>query len=1328
MPLHITPTVLRRTLSAAGLVLAAFASAHAQAPALVPIPIVTTYAGLAAGSGNVACTGDLPNNAGVHLGDGCLPTQATLASVYGSFTDAVGNIYISENGTDNDVRVIYKGGSVLAALLVASNANLTNFTPIPGRIYTLAGGIPSTLTVKNGSKFACNAQTTGPVGLDSAGDGCPGAQSYVKPRGLSVDANGNVFMVSTGGGNTVKVLYAGGAQVANLITLENPGVTPQFGYMYKLAGQSTAAYSGDGGLASAAAIVVVRDIVVDPSGNLFISDGTTTSVVATKTVILAANNIRRIDGKTGIITTYAGETSCVYNTTNGCPYGFSGDGGPATSALLQTPYTLFLDRFNNLYISEYYNNRLRVVYAGGTIAGISNPVVGNIYTYAGGGSSTGNGTAANQLSLGSVQVSGIDPSGNIYVEDATSKAIWRFDATTGVGYIVAGRSGTAPTNGVNCGGAGATGGPVSLDNFGDGCPAVQAAFGDIGRISFDPQGNFYVGENGNGIVRRLSYNTQFPNTTVAASSTQPIAYEALSPLTLTNESFSLQGASSTEFSDAGNGTCTATSVLTASQLCVFNVAFTPAHDGLRPGALQLSSTVNNLTADLSGIGVGADLAVDPATKTSVGTNLTPSGVVTDVRGNLFVADRTGNQVLKGTTTGTTLTPVVTGLNKPAGLAIDSLGNIYIADTGNNRVLETTSTGTTITTFGTGLSVPQGVAVDAFGNVFIADTGNNRVLEVTPSGVQSVAPLTGLSAPTQLTFDYSGNLFVVDSGNSRIVELPVNGNQTAIALPGVTPTTVAVDPSGTLYTTDSTSLQLLAFAPGSTTGTPVLNGLNKPAGLAVDSDGNLFLADSGLSTLTVLSRSLATVSFPITNVNQSSTASLNLSNVGNAALSFPSANLANITGSPQFTLASATTNGCATGVSYAPGTGCNLTATFAPTIKGQATANATFNTNAGNAASALLSGNGQQLVTTSATLAVTSPIGAIVYGQTVVLSASVTPSSNAGAPTGTVTFTVDGRAQTPQAYGTGAYTLSLPTTTVGTHTVSIAFSGDSLYASSSANTSFTVAKATTTTALAIVPLNANGAISLVFTATVASATATGETGSVTFYAGTQALTTMTLNSASRTAVYTTPILGFTTNTFTAVYTGDSNFNGSTSSTIAGAADFAIGSSAPTVSIPQGGVATVSFVIDSLYGSSGTIIPSCSGLPANSICRFQPTTITLNGNVAVALEIYTNVNPSLASNDGFSRNQLFLAGLLPLSLGLLAFSRHSRRLPTLLCFAFLLALVPITGCGNGSTAANASQGLVTPVGSSNVTVTFTGAAPLATHSTTFTFTVLVNNTGF
>jgi sugar lactone lactonase YvrE len=1304
-----------------------------SAQSLVPVPFITAYAGLPAGGSGTACatTADIPNNAGVHTGDGCLPTQATLTGVYGAFTDTDGNVYITENGVNVDIRVVYKGGTTLAAVLTAANPNIANFTPIPGRIYTLAGSLGAALTVKNSaSKYACNGTTSGTSALDSAGNGCPAAQAYLKPRGLFVDQFGNVLFVENSPGNILRVIYAGGSAMAAVITAENPGVTPQVGYVYKLTGQTTAGVSGDGGLASAAAIVVARDVAVDSNENIYLSDGTSTATSGNAVRVIYGGVVAPagINNPTlGYIYTFAGGAGCTQPTTS-CPAGETGDGGPATSATLNGPYSIAIDRFNNVFIADYLGGRIRVVYNSGTIGGIAAPTAGFIYTYAGGGTASVEGAAANTQLFTLTQSVGVDGAGNVYVEDGGTKRIWKFDAFTATGYVIAGRgSGSAPAKGAFCNGG--TTGPLSTDNYGDGCPAVQAAISDAGRISFDPQGNIYLGETTNAIVRQLNYNTQFANTAVGASTTQSLAFKAVpAAATFTGETFKQQGTTTTEFADAGTGTCA--SPVVALTACTIDVKFTPPHDGLRTAAQQLvnGTTVLN-TNFVSGNGIGANEAIDPGTQVAAGSGLAPSGIFADLLGNVYVSDATGNRVLRGSSAGTTLTSFVTGLKSPAGITVDSNGNVYIADSGNNRVLETDANGNTLGTIGTGLKAPQGVAADAFGNVFVADTGNNRVVYVAPNGAQSnVLALTGLNAPTQLSFDSNGNLYIVDSGNNRVVELPTNGNQITITLPGVTkPTAVAVDPSGTVYVTDSASKQLLAYAPGAAAGTTLLSSLVTPAALAVDLDANIYLADTGVTSATYLRRSLASVTFPITNVNQTSTASINLTNVGNAALNFPTPTLYTRTGSTEFTLASATTNGCATGVSYGLGVECSFTATFAPTAKGPVTAAVTFNTNAGNAATATaqLIGNGQQLVTTTTTISL-APGATAAYGQTVTVTANVALTTNVGAPTGTVTFTVDNKAQAPQPYGTGTYTLTL-TPAVGPHTVSVAFSGDGLYASSAATANFTVTQAATTTALTVASNNNAGTITLVFNATVASTTATGETGSVSFYAGSQLLATVALNTTTRTASYSSSALGFTTNSFTAVYSGDSNFAGSTSPAVTPAIDFAIGSSITSITIPQGGVAYVYYGISALYGATGTLTPTCSGLPANSSCKFVPTTIPVSGTQSVTLAIYTNVNANLAENHApFSS----IGGvMLALGVPLLLFAvrrRNALQKLTLGCAALLLVMLPLAGCGS-TTAAKSNQGLVTPLGSSTVTVTFAGAG-LTTHTNTFTLIVIPNTTGY
>ena len=253
-------------------------------------------------------------------------------------------------------------------------------------------------------------------------------------------------------------------------------------------------------------------------------------------------------------------------------------------------------------------------------------------------------------------------------------------------------------------------------------------------------------------------------------------------------------------------------------------------------------------------------------------------------------------------------------------------------------------------------------------------------------------------------------------------------------------------------------------------------------------------------------------------------------------------------------------------------------------------------------------------------------------------------------------------------------------------------------------------------------------SLTFAATVASTTATGETGMVSFYAGTQLIGTVPLNPATRTAFYSTTTLTFASNSFTAVYSGDANFAGSTSAASAPGIDFVLSTTSTTVTIPQGGVVNISYGIAPLFNASGTLTASCSGLPANSLCRFTPNPVTLNGAAtSISLQIYTNVSSTLASNSPapFSHpNEILFAALLPLGL----FAARRRRLATLACCALMFTLLPLGGCGSGSPSATQSQGLTTPTGTYAVTVTFAGTAPLTTHTTAINLTVIPNTTGF
>ena len=260
----------------------------------------------------------------------------------------------------------------------------------------------------------------------------------------------------------------------------------------------------------------------------------------------------------------------------------------------------------------------------------------------------------------------------------------------------------------------------------------------------------------------------------------------------------------------------------------------------------------------------------------LGTNAklnTPSGVAVDGNGNVFIAD-TGNQRIRelfadggiGTFAGNGINGNVgTGINNtilsielsnPQGVAVDSGGNVFIADTGNNRILKistnsiywngkgnriiTTVAGNAISGYsGDGgaatkaeLNGPEGIAVDGSGNVFFADIGNQRIRKVATTGIITTVAGNGtngysgdggaatnakLSAPTGVVVDGSGNVLIADMGNQRIRKVATTGIITTVAGNGTSH-----------YSGDG--------------GAATEADLSAPYGVAIDSGGNLLIAD------------------------------------------------------------------------------------------------------------------------------------------------------------------------------------------------------------------------------------------------------------------------------------------------------------------------------------------------------------------------------------------------------------------------------------------------------------------------------------------------------
>jgi sugar lactone lactonase YvrE len=314
-----------------------------------------------------------------YTGDGGPATAAELSGIVGVAVDAHGNIFLAD-----------------------FNNNVVREVTAAGKIITFAGN--------------------GQIGY--SGDGGPAtAAEFDRPEGVAVDSAGNLF-IADGGNNVIREVNA------------------STGIITTVAGNGHPGYSGDGGPATAARLYAPYATAVDAAGDLFIADngnsvvrevsaatGDITTVAGNGTVgytgdggpataaeladpdglAVSGNNlyisdtgryvVRKVDLKSGIITTFAG-------TGTG---GYSGDGGPATAAKLDGPYQIAVDTSGDLFIADTDNNVIREVSA----------ATGTISTVAGNGTEgySGDGGPATAAELNLPNGIAVDAAGDLFIAD-----------------------------------------------------------------------------------------------------------------------------------------------------------------------------------------------------------------------------------------------------------------------------------------------------------------------------------------------------------------------------------------------------------------------------------------------------------------------------------------------------------------------------------------------------------------------------------------------------------------------------------------------------------------------------------------------------------------------------------------------------------------------------------------------------------------------------------------------------------------------------------------------------------------------------------------------
>jgi len=569
-------------------------------------------------------------------------------------------------------------------LFIVVDERIRKVSAASGIITTVAGnGIPSELSGDGGPATAAGLEFPRRVAIDTRGNLYIANLSSIR----KVDATSGIISTVVGGRND----SPGGGGAATSGTLNVPigmafdadgnlyfteqgshrvrRVDARSGIISTVAGNGSDYFddvlsNGDGGPATAAVLTYPRSVAFDAKGNLYIADS-------------VHNGIRKVDSASGIISTIApqlvrpltvvvGASGSLYvldgdsvvqkiaagsdtftavagEKTNAT---FSGDGGPATFAVVYRPKGLASDAAGNLYIADEDDGVVRKVAAD----------TGIISTVAGGGTADprdiflhGDGGPATAAWLTNPSGVAVDAAGNLYIADTGFNRVRKVAAGSGIISTFAGIWHLTVPNG-------------------DGGPATAASLSGPSALAFDAEGNLFIGEYYR--VRKVSA----ANGVISTVAGDP---------------------NSVKFDDGGQATASsiypqgiavdASGNLYIADSQTFRIRKVTLSSGI------ISSVTGSSDLEFSGDG-------GPATAAALND---PGDVVVDKAGNIYIAD-SGNQRIRKIAAGSGIISTVAGngtegvngdggaataasLDGPRGIAVDASGNLYFSDTGNSRI-------------------------------------------------------------------------------------------------------------------------------------------------------------------------------------------------------------------------------------------------------------------------------------------------------------------------------------------------------------------------------------------------------------------------------------------------------------------------------------------------------------------------------------------------------------------------------------------------------------------------------------------------------------------